>query len=791
MKKILIIIVFVIAFLNLNAQRNWQSYTNTSHMRDMLLKDDNIIIATWGGVEFFDVNNYSFIKTLTNIDGLRDIDVRVVSEYNEELQFAIYNKGIDRYINNRFDISLSQGLGLSSLNVKEIYNFENMMFVGTDDGLIVFENSEIYPFPLFKNKYDITNGLTSNVINSIIVDTEKYLYLGTDLGISKIHLDSLYIQNLWQNYTFGSGTKVFDIAYYSPKLALATSNGLYVFEKENLGNPLNHNTYFNNNSISQVVFDNQDVFCIFGEWRNNDFEFVGDSLYRTIGKISSNGISLINYGVDELIEAPLTNILINGENIYATSWGKGLYIIDKSNYEIYNFKPNCVHSNVITRITVDKGNKVWFSDGVVSGTPVLNTMNGVSYLDINTQQWGYYNVKNSQLHSDNIFSMTVGSDNKKWFGSWFTDPWEKGITVLDDSNPNDLKWTFINRENSGIYTNTISNIYTYNDKVYVLSYDGGVNIFSNDLQLEHQFRLPFTFTSSVYSIHKIPDLTVIGSVNQGIILWNNESLPHTNGTFWHNPGITGLSSNSVIRAIDSWETDRATQVWIASSNGLYMMEKSSFETTWFKYDIDIKRRRFINGNFENDMLYFFDEERIFGAEVTNPTCLVVDPFGRVWIGSEDKGLSMYDIQEDRFYNYKITNSPLISNNINSLAYHPVTGQLFIGTSKGVSVMEIGKKEKTANRLGNIVVWPNPFKPNENKYLTIKNIEYESMPVGNNECRIFDASGQLIITLQENRFMEFSWDGNNQTGDKCSSGLYFYLIKTSAGDTARGKIVLIR
>ncbi len=66
-----------------------------------------------------------------------------------------------------------------------------------------------------------------------------------------------------------------------------------------------------------------------------------------------------------------------------------------------------------------------------------------------------------------------------------------------------------------------------------------------------------------------------------------------------------------------------------------------------------------------------------------------------------------------------------------------------------------------------------------------------MPQGKTKASIFDINGQLVQELEKDIFQEFSWDGTNKAGKKCSSGIYLYIISTEDGQISRGKIILIR
>ncbi|MDD4155066.1 MAG: gliding motility-associated C-terminal domain-containing protein [Candidatus Cloacimonetes bacterium] len=800
MKKYMILVGLSLILCCLNAQRNWQSFTNTKNMRQAIEYKNDIVIATSGGVEFFNPETASFIKTLTNIDGLSGIDIRVIDKYNDEMLIAVNSIGIDRYKNDEFQISLNQALGLSSLDINSIYSNENTIFVCTAGGLITFDNDESYPFPLFENLYTASDGLNSDFVNTILIDDDNYLFVGTDKGLNKVHLDSLYINDAWETYSFGFNIPVNSIDLNDTHILLGTTNGVYKIERQNFGDPTSYTNYFSQTNINQTFFYQDKIYAVFGKWDNNAGEYRGDSQNRALGIIGDNDIDLIYFNDNEKIKKPITNILVYDNNLIATSWGEGLYIYYNEFEEWENYKPNCIFNSTISKITIDNTGNVWFGDGLIEGELVAGLMTGVSKLDSQNMQWSHYGVENSGLHSNNIVSIGVDSDNRKWFGSWYTSVVEngetivwKGISILDDSDVNNPQWTSITPSNTNpyLYTDTIADLESVGDKMYVTSYDGGVNVMNSDLQVEHKFEPPFSYERNIVKTYFTGNQTFLGSYDSGIIYWDSADLPQTNGSFWKRPVASELTTNCYVKDIDSWTDNYSTKVWFATSKGIYMMEKTSYDTSWYKIDIDIKRRKFIDGSFQNETLYYVDEERIWGSDITSPTCLLIDPFGRVWMGSEDKGISMYDMQEDRFYNYKTKNSPLISDKITDLAYQASTGFLYIGTDSGLSIVEIGKTEKTTRKLGKIAVWPNPFKPDKDKALTIRNIDYESMPIGENECRIFDISGQLVVTLSENRFMEFTWNGNNEAGKKCSSGLYFYLIKTEAGDSANGKIVLIR
>ena len=186
-----------------------------------------------------------------------------------------------------------------------------------------------------------------------------------------------------------------------------------------------------------------------------------------------------------------------------------------------------------------------------------------------------------------------------------------------------------------------------------------------------------------------------------------------------------------------------------------------------------------------------DEERLFGSVRTTPTAIYLDPFGRIWIGSLENGFTMYDPDSERFTNYFMANSPLLSNYITTFGYDPIRGKLLIGTPEGLNTLSIGIEIKTETKLRTVKAYPNPFFPDKDGIVQIVNLPSQSMPSGKNVCKIFNSAGELVIELPENNFARFDWDGLNKKGKKCSSGIYYFVVTDSKGETKRGKLALIR
>ena len=810
MKKIFVLVFLAITLTSVYGQRNWNLHTNTTHMRDMVVFNDQLVISTWGGVEFFDIERNGFVRTLTSMNGLKGNNILTMANLdNHELMMAVSGQGIERLINNRLHVTLTEGL--PSTRIGAIHVYEDLIFIGSDRGLTYFQKYDEIPFPLFKETFNDSQpyNMPFTHVNGIVSDDDGYLYLGTNRGFSMVHVDSLYTRQSWHHFTIGTNIAVNSIDKKENIIALATTRGLIYFTKSNINNTPQWNRFSEDLSFAQVNIDMRDsayvIYGVIGEWSPTMNSFSNDdSQNRTVAIINNHQQSFLTMGNDSF-RKPVTSVLIHDNRVYATTWGNGMYIAEIANKEQWmNIVPNTIHSNYISAIEADNHGNMWFADGIRAHQPSEFSSRGVSTLNRLTGIWTHFDTNNSGLLTDNITTIGIDVNNKKWFGSWFMPGLGDGISVFDDSIPLEPLWEHLLH---GFWNNTHSNIVRVGNQMWIATdgnsnVNGGMNIINiNDFTDIRRFQPPVVTHSAMTTVHNLANMSVFGTLANGVRIWNSSTEPVTGGEHWQTP--SAFAGIGRVASIDSWVTEHSTQIWIVSSLGVYYMDIRGNNRQYFRINTSIRRQRWDGRGWENEgsayrQFYFAGEQRLFGGEPTTPTSMLIDPFGRVWIGTRDKGLSMYDSRLDRFFNFRTRDSDIASDEIMSLAYNPITGLLYIGTTEGLVTLEIGRGEKTATELAEIRVFPNPFRPlpeGIHSSVIIQNVGDDSTlignPIGANECRIFDVSGQLIKVLSENRFMEFEWDGTNSAGRKVSSGVYFYLIKTEVGDSASGRIVLIR
>ncbi|MBW6516369.1 MAG: hypothetical protein K0B81_07130 [Candidatus Cloacimonetes bacterium] len=811
MKRILILFMAFSLGSNIWTMRNWKFYTNTTHIYDMVEIDDKFYIGTWGGLEIYDPVTKEFIRAYTTVDGLHDIDIKsiVKSEKTGTILLGTIKSGINRLRDGNFLLPLNDVLGLPDNNINAIIHSDSLIYVATNQGLTVLREDDDFPYPLPIYHVATHNGLSSNRVSSIVLTDNGYFLCGTDNGLNYVHKSNITDLTAWQHFYTGNSPLpdniINSISNSDSVFAIATRNGLI---RINDINDQNEWTIFDTNThpddivsgeiLTAYIDSDHNIWFTYGIWDENilyienppfdpDFPLLNPELYPII-KISPDD----EFTICQINQAGMSTSAIKGfkeirNRLYAFTWGYGFFYLENDTW--HQQESNCLVAGNVTDMAVDNNNKLWVTNGYIGGNINRKGTRGVSGFD--GYHWTNFRAETSPLTLNRKFRVGIDMRNRKWFGGW-----GGGISIYDE---NDAEWHYLTRSN-GLEVNEIGDIIS--DKagnVWVSNYSGGMYIYDIDAietsgtiapLTSFQLYSPDIHVSDVIKIHHTSDKTFFGSRYSGIRYWDDSSFPqnHQPGDAWRMPPFSQLS-NTYIYDIDSRETFFGEEVWIAAESGLFMYDTNL--NRWYRYTTTIKREVWV-GTWQRDILYFEDEVRLFGAAPTFPTALLVDPFNRVWIGTDANGLTLYDLNINRFTVYNQDNAPLLSNKITALAYEPYSGNLFIGTDEGLVSVEIGRIYKDTDiKLSSTIAYPNPFRPDMGETLIIANQNNDIMPEGKNQCRIYDMNGDLIIILEEDRFFKFSWDGRNSAGKRCSSGIYFYVVSSSSGDTSRGTIALIR
>ena len=222
--------------------------------------------------------------------------------------------------------------------------------------------------------------------------------------------------------------------------------------------------------------------------------------------------------------------------------------------------------------------------------------------------------------------------------------------------------------------------------------------------------------------------------------------------------------------------DRNGQIWIGTNKGPFVITNPA---AYFDNDFTFEQIKIARNDGTNLADYLLNDIVV--------NAIAIDGGNRKWIGTTGNGV--YLVSEDgqeMIQHFTEENSPLISNNILSIAVNGKTGEVMIGTDKGlVSYMSDATEPETELDKNNIYAYPNPVEPGYDGPIVVKGLTADC------EVKIVSTTGQLIYSGHSNGGI-FTWNGRNRQGNRVASGIYNVLTSTAdGGDCVVTKIALIK
>ncbi|MCD6249418.1 MAG: hypothetical protein J7J98_03685 [candidate division Zixibacteria bacterium] len=165
----------------------------------------------------------------------------------------------------------------------------------------------------------------------------------------------------------------------------------------------------------------------------------------------------------------------------------------------------------------------------------------------------------------------------------------------------------------------------------------------------------------------------------------------------------------------------------------------------------------------------------FGPDIT---AIEFDGRGNVWVGVKN-GLVRIDALTGEAEGFTTANSGLLNDYVFNLTFDPNSGDMYVATKTGLSVVEstIGRPTES---LDSVYAFPNPYIINSLGDRLSFNFAEQAV------LRIFNVAGELVADRPEP-----VWDGRNDHGKSVASGVYLFVLTNAEGRSGRGKFLLIR
>ena len=237
--------------------------------------------------------------------------------------------------------------------------------------------------------------------------------------------------------------------------------------------------------------------------------------------------------------------------------------------------------------------------------------------------------------------------------------------------------------------------------------------------------------------------------------------------------LTDYDGNLLPNEIHSMAFDRDGYLWVGTNEGVLISYNPEriFDSGFYAQRIKIP-----------DVL---EEFAVFLLEQEVITSIAVDGGNRKWFGTARSGIYLQSADGTKqIAHFDTQNSPLPSNNIQHLALHPKTGELFIATDKGMVSYRTDSNEPE-KVFGKVYAFPNPVRPEYLGDITITGLVEETI------VKITDVAGNLVYETRS-QGGQATWNGKNFYGERVSTGVYLFFCSSSNGEqSAVGKILFVK
>ncbi|MBO4839978.1 MAG: regulator [Bacteroidaceae bacterium] len=209
------------------------------------------------------------------------------------------------------------------------------------------------------------------------------------------------------------------------------------------------------------------------------------------------------------------------------------------------------------------------------------------------------------------------------------------------------------------------------------------------------------------------------------------------------------------------------KIWFGTTLGLFVIDEPEkvFDKTFRVTQVKVNRN---DGSGLADYL-------LSGLPVT---CIAVDGANRKWVGTQNNGVFLISADgQETIHHFTAADSPLLSDAIQDIAVNAITGEVAIGTEKGLcSYMSdaIGAAEELVK--DNVLVYPNPVRSDYTGPISITGMTMDA------EVKILSSSGQLVWSGVSSGGL-VTWNGCNMNGKRVSSGVYHVVANNNAGNKA--------
>lgn len=718
-------------------QSNWQNYADMKSAKDIAATSVGVWSAAQGGAYFYNTTDNSF-TTYSKSSGLNGTELTAIGidTYNK-VWFGSANGLIDVFDPQTNSFRSILDIANSDKTTKKINDITisgDTVYVATDFGISLIDSKSY----LFYDTYFKFGSFTSNIkVNNILFSDLIYASTESGVVIQKVGATNLSAPEAWNVYDQSSGlptggTNV--IGFYNSTLIAGTNSGLYTFD----GFAWQPYLSLTGSKILDLLVIGNSLNIL---TPTNVFAFDGATLSE-LWSTDSQPVKLGYQGNVGLIVATKFGIYVNNNFIY----------------------PNGPAANQFPNMTVDKEGNLWSASG--------KDVTGVGVYKYNKSEWKIFNVENyPDLFTNAYYSIYSASDNSIYTGSWgqgFARINNDEITRFYAANtnmigiPNNLEFIVI----TGFAEDSKGNIWAIN-----LNAADSKSLYAFTQNSMYSFRNPLEQHSGFSEVENLVidqygtkwyTLGNEGSI--GLFYFNEKGTFNdaTDDVYGYITTSKGLTSN----AIFSLAIDRRGDLWVGTSLGVNIITNLNTVLSSSNPQLRISSS--------------------FSVRQQTINSIAVDPLNQKWLGT-NQGLFLLSTDGTQLLAALDTkNSPLLSDQIESLAIDEQTGRVYAGTASGLTSFDTPSILPVESFNG-LTIYPNPLVITDgSKLATIDGL------IRNTDIKIVTVSGKLVREFSSPGGRTAFWDGRDNDGNLVSSGVYIIIAFDQEGNNVEtGKIAVLR
>jgi len=587
----------------------------------------------------------------TSSEGLASSSVYdMIQDRNGFIWFATAN-GVSKFDGHKF-MNYTTSNGLNSNNITNLIESSNgeLYFGNYEKGFNVYSGGKLLKY---------SNQTVQNVaLGGMIIDGDKlYSYYSSNVSIvSRENTLNLFKGYLPDTIHINKMVKLNDNT-----ILAATSKGLYKFENQGF------------TKINIIELNGQEIYWLSGDKDNNIVVGANGKIYEIKNNAVVRTIEVNLYEKNKVIRL----LRDTKGNIWFSIVNTGFYFIEAGTNRIVNIgKKMGIEKTAVNNFFEDNENNIWVST-YGEGVFCLNNLYLINY----SEKDGLSNNKVYAIKRDNAGRMLVGTFD--------------GLNILDSNN---FKI---------IYSKTVSNDYMYiydikcvNDSIYV---NGTFPNKINFIRKNYKNDKIYLFGPSSFCITK-DNRFIVGGWTSDIYIQ-----PYPPKSIYE--GFIPLFNNpKAVNKIYNIFEDNRSNLWIGTTLGLCHIVMNSdkianSQKTFFpQNEILTTTIRSITQD-RNDKIWFAGDKGIASYDLNNSVIanypklkeydlsssntLSVDKYNRLWIGSMNGLFIRGTISGDKD-SVKILNTEtgLPSNEIYSLYYDSTNNNMWIGSAKGLSSLDV-------------------------------------------------------------------------------------------------------